>query len=136
MDTTDKQEAERINEVQIAYLIQFRRALEAGALSIREALRRAAMYAGIITTVYWLTHTRAIGLPQLPAMPGVRTSCLSNCLCSWRITELAGNGNWDCDWMLQPADHCPQCLRRNQVFSPLRIRRGIIQPFNPIGLYT
>ena len=127
---------ERANEVQAQFLNRFRRELEAGNLSDKQAIARARMYKGSTTPVFEDGRTAAMGLPPLPAQPAVRTSCHSNCLCHWDINPLDGLGNWDCWWVLARAEHCEQCLNREAAFSPLQIRNGIIQPFNAIGIYT
>lgn len=134
LTATDVQTIERANETQLAYLNRFRR--EITGISAAIAIARAALYAGAITALYWLVFTQAAGLPPLPAMPGVLTSCLTNCKCSWDIQTLAGNGNYDAHWRTSALESCPQCLRREREFNPLQIRNGIIQPFNPVGIYT
>lgn len=134
LSAADLQAIERANETQLAYLNGFRRELE--TMSILAAIARAALYAGAITALFWTIFAQATGMPPLPAQPGVLTSCHTNCKCSWNILTLAGNGNWDCFWEVSAVEHCPECLRREQVFNPLQIRGGIIQVFNPIGIYT
>ncbi len=128
----DQQAIERENERQIAYLNRFRRNLS--ILSPAEIRNRSGLYAGAITTRYWTAHTRAQGL-VLPAMPGVRTSCHSNCKCNWDIRKLSGDGNWDCYWRISAVESCPECLQRQRVFNPLQVRNFIVQPFNPSGIY-
>lgn len=128
-----QQDIERDNEIQLGYLSKFRRELD--GLSNKQAIQRSSLYAGAITSRYWTAHTRALGLPQLPAMPGVRTSCMSNCKCNWNIIPLPGEGNWDCQWRVSAVEHCEECLRRQDIFNPLEIRNGVIQPFNPNGIY-
>lgn len=130
----DLQTIERANETQLAYLNRFRR--EITGISTAIAIARAASYAGAISALFWTVYAAATGMPALPAQPGVLTSCLTNCKCRWNIIPLAGNGNWDCFWEISPVENCPQCLQRERVFSPLQIRNGVIQPFNPVGIYT
>lgn len=135
LSAQDLQAIERANEVQASYLNGFRRALE--GMSAAAMIARAALYAGSITALFWLIASRAMGLPELPAQPGVLTSCHMHCGCGWRIVPLAGDGNYDCTWVVDAAlENCPECLRRAEEFNPLQIRGGIIQPFNPVGLYT
>ncbi len=124
---------QRDNRTQSGYLRRFKRDID--TLTPATALNRATLYTGATTSRYWTAHTRAIGLPLLPAMPGVRTSCGSNCNCNWNIIQLAGLGDWDCQWRVSKSEHCPECLMRQRTFNPLRIRNGIVQPFNPNGLY-
>jgi hypothetical protein len=128
------QAIERANEVQISYLNGFRRAIV--GMTAAGVIARAALYAGAITGLFYATVSRVLGLPDLPAQPGVLTSCLTHCHCRWDIVTLAGNGNWDCYWIIDRAvENCPECIRRSEEFNPLQIRNGIIQPFNPIGIY-
>lgn len=134
LSSEDLQAIERANETQISYLNGFRRVLV--GMSVAGAIARAALYAGAITALFWAATARAMGLPMLPAMPGVLTSCHTNCKCSWDIQPLAGNGNYDCYWRVAPAEHCNECVARQREFNPLQIRNGIIQPFTPVGLYT
>lgn len=134
LTAADLQAIERANETQLAYLNRFRRELT--GLSVAIAIARAALYAGAISALYWLVFTQAMGLPTLPAQPGVLTSCTSQCKCHWGIKKLDGNGNWDCYWRLGEAEHCRECVQREEVFNPLQIRNGIIQVFNPTGIYT
>lgn len=135
IDNLTQQEIQRIerdNEIQSQYLVKFRRELD--AQSEAQALNRSQLYAGAMTPRYWTAHTASMGL-TLPAMPGVRTSCGSNCKCNWDIRQLPGNGNWDCYWRLSAVEHCDECRQRQRVFSPLKIRNGILQAFNPGGIY-
>lgn len=131
----DLRAVERANETQAQYLAAFRRELEAGNLSNAQALARSSLYSTSSTPIFENGYTEAIGLPPLPATPGVGSACRSNCLCSWRIEPLEGNGNWDCYWVLSKAEHCQNCIARSFSFNPLQIRNGIIQPYNPTGLF-
>ena len=90
----------------------------------------AVQYRGVIAPAYSLAQ----GL-ILPAMPGVRTSCHSNCKCNWDIRKLEGEGNWDCHWRISAVESCDECLQRQRVFNPLQVRNFIVQPFDPGGIY-
>lgn len=118
----DFQQIEQDSAIQIDYVNRFRRDIDNHSQPM--ALNRAKMYANATTSRYWTAHTRALGLPLLPAMPGVRTSCGSNCKCNWNIIELPGQGNWDCQWRVAAVEHCEECLRRQRTFNPLEIRNG------------
>lgn len=87
---------------------------------------RAALYAQGIGQSYWKGATRML---PLPAMPRDGTSqCLGNCTCSWEITELDGEGNYDCTWMLGVTEHhCQTCPQRATDWAPLRIRDGRLE---------
>lgn len=84
---------------------------------------RAALYAQGIGQSYWKGATKML---PLPAMPRDGTSqCLGNCTCSWEITELDGDGNYDCTWRLGATErHCQTCPQRAADWAPLRIRDG------------
>jgi len=98
-------------------------------------LARAKQYGeasrGTVSQAYGAT----IGLPNLPAWPGVQTDCYSNCKCDWRIVRLPGNGNWDCYWVISPVENCNTCLARRRAFDPLQIRGGVILPYNTAGIF-
>ena len=87
---------------------------------------RAALYAQGIGQSYWKGVTRML---PLPAMPRDGTSqCLGNCTCSWEITELDGEGNYDCTWTLGVTErHCQTCPQRATDWAPLRIRDGRLE---------
>lgn len=92
-------------------------------------LPRAQMYGASTVTEYW--EGRTSGLP-LPAMPGQQTQCLSNCRCRWEIQWLDKKaGDADAYWMLGNVEadrHCQTCLTRAEMWSPVRIRNGDLQP--------
>ena len=90
LNAEDVQLIERDNQTQLDYLNRYKRDFD--NLSPATALNRATLYSGAVTSRYWTAHTRALGLPLLPAMPGVRTTCGSNCKCNWNIIELPGDG--------------------------------------------
>jgi hypothetical protein len=133
IDAVERQRIETEAQTQIGYLKRFKRDIE--TLSPAQTINRAKSYANATTARYWTAHTRALGLPQLPAMPGVRTTCQSNCKCNWNIIELPGNGNWDLQWRISATESCEECLMRQRTFDPLQIRNGVVQPFNPNGIY-
>ena len=132
LSLSHQQEIERDNEIQLGYLSKFRRELD--ELSPKVAIQRSSLYAGATTVRYWRAHSKALGMPPLPAIPGVSTSCMSNCKCNWNFIQLPGEGNWDCQWRVSAVEHCDECLRRQRVFNPLEIRNGVVQPFNPNGI--
>ena len=128
--------AQRAARRELTYLTEFRKALENGTISEKQALVRVAQYGGGAREQAERGFQDAIGLPALPAQPGVRTQCHKNCKCSWRIDRLPGAGNFNCDWIRSPVDSCDTCKRREQVFNPLQIRNGIIQPYSTSGIYA
>lgn len=132
----DIQSARDAARREFTYLSQFRDELDAGNLSSKQAIARSQMYAGGAREQYERAIQDAIGLPPLPAQPGVRTDCRRNCKCSWDIRQLTGNGNFDCYWKRSPVDSCDTCKRRERAFNPLRIRNGVIQTFPTVGIYS
>lgn len=131
----DRTAIEMMTDEELRFLNKFRREIDNGSVSEAQALARVQQYAGSAVVAGERGYQDAIGLPLLPAQPKVRTACHRNCKCRWRIVKLDGNGNWDCYWQLSPAEHCQTCLTRAERFNPLRIRNGVIQPFNPVGIW-
>jgi hypothetical protein len=129
-----------INE-QLNWLRRFRDTMRSrldsdNPMSEKEIAARTRMYAGASNQTFEGTYQDGLGIPRLPAQPGVRTICLTNCKCDWRINELAGRGNWNCFWILSAVENCPTCLARRRSFSPLRIRNGVIQSYSTAGIYN
>lgn len=85
---------------------------------------RAALYAEGIGQSYWRGATKMLPLPAMPR--DGTTPCLGNCGCSWEITELDGDGNYDCTWAMGPLEHCQICKQRAADWAPYRIRDGRI----------
>ncbi len=110
-------------EAQIGFLNNFATEIQDAAAFQKGWDARAAMYAQGIGQSYWKGATKML---PLPAMPRDGTSqCLTNCTCSWEITELDGDGNYDCYWKLGATErHCQTCPQRAQDWSPLQIRDG------------
>ena len=124
----------------IDFLLRFRDEIQKALddnlpFSDRLIIARARMYSGGAYATAEMAHTATLGMPRLPAYPGVLTGCYSGCKCSWDIRQLPGNGNWDCYWDRSPVDSCDECLARERAFSPLRIREGKILPYSSAGIY-
>lgn len=102
----------------------------------KQMLARAALYAESARATYFRVRGHALGLPPMPFYPGVRTICHVNCKCAWEYVKIAGNGNWDCYWRRSPVDSCATCLARERVAYPLKVRMGVIQPFDATGTMT
>ena len=65
-------------------------------------------------------------MPELPIRPGDgQTECDHWCNCTLGIRHLA-NSDFDVTWDLHPAEHCNDCLTLNKLWTPLRIRNGVI----------
>jgi hypothetical protein len=95
---------------------------------------RAQLYAGAATTTYARVRIAALGLPTLPVYPGEASACAMNCLCFWSLTPLDGAGNFDMFWHRTAEESCPQCQMRERVFNPLRIRNGLVMPYDSRGV--
>lgn len=106
-----------------------------GGISAVGLIARAALYAKTARSLLAVAQTLALGMPILPAYPrDGTTECLGNCVCAWHITKV-GPKDWDCRWVLESDEHCPQCARRSHVWQPLHIRNGIIESFDRTGLF-
>lgn len=123
---------------QLGYLNAWAAELDSGELPSLKALQaRSNMYGSAAEVTQVRALTEAIGMPVLPAYPkDYQTDCRHNCYCHWRIETLDGVGNWDCYWEYDPLrDNCKQCPKRHEVWYPLQIRNGVIQPYNAVGLF-
>lgn len=139
IDNLTQQDLERArlaSRRELTYLAQFRDELDAGNVTEARAIQRSRMYGGGAREQFESAIQDAIGLPQLPAQPGVRTDCRKNCKCSWRIVRLEGTGNYDCFWERSPVDSCDTCRNRERAFNPLRVRNGVVQAFPTSGIYA
>ena len=124
----------RLNE-QMQYARGFRDRLQSVVdsdgveLRLKPIISTSRMYGTSSNATYEIGFQLAIGVPIMPAQPGVRTKCLTKCKCRWVSRKLEGNGNWDFFWRLAPAEHCETCLARARLFNPLQIRNGrIVMP--------
>lgn len=135
LDSQDYQQIEQDNEIHYGYLTKYRR--EFTDLSSAQVLDRSGLYGGAVTGRYWKAFTKSLGMPPLPAMPSILCTCKNRCKCHWNFIQLPGQGNWDCQWRVtENVIHCDECSQRQRTFNPLQIRNGIVQPFNPNGIYA
>lgn len=120
---------------QMSYLNRFAATLAPPTpFSESAVVNRVRLYAGAAWNTYAETFTQALGLPALPFYPCDGTSsCAQNDKCFWRIIKLGGDGNWDVYWNRSIEESCPECIIRERVCNPLRIRNGIILPFDATG---
>lgn len=119
----DKQIADQV-AAQRQYLRAFRDEIKASGEWKPAWNSRAQMYAQSVKAAYWTAKTRGYALPALPG--DGTTQCLTNCGCAWEINDLAGEGNADCYWRRSKDDSCQTCIEREQQWSPLRIRDGVV----------
>lgn len=109
---------------QLAYLKAFRDEIKAAGEWSNTWSPRAQMYAQSIKAAYW--NAKTLGWP-LPDVPGSGTTqCKVNCGCAWEIDELEGDGNADAYWRRAKDDSCQTCIEREQQWSPLQIRGGVV----------
>lgn len=88
----------------------------------KTALLRIGKYAA--SAFHTGSATIAVQLPPLPIYPGDWSlACNGFCKCYLKIDDL-GSGNYDVWWKLGIAEHCPDCERLAQTWSPLKIRSG------------
>jgi len=112
-------------------------AIVGGALlSVGTLLTRALAYAKTAQSFLMVAYTLAQGLPILPAYPRDGTSeCHYNDRCRWIIRKV-GPQSWDCYWDVDfLAESCATCIQRGEVWNPLRIVDGVIQPYDQTGLF-
>lgn len=106
---------------QYEYMQRFSDDIAAGRLSQAQIEQRMRLYFNSATQAYERGKARSAGL-VLPQYPGDgRTQCRTNCKCEWDIQET--DEAWDCYWRLNPAEHCPDCIRNSQTWNPLRITK-------------
>jgi hypothetical protein len=97
---------------------------------------RTKLYALSSSASYQRGYTDRLRIPPLPSYPkDGTTACIVGCACEWEFEQLAGFGNWNLTWIVRPVEHCPHCTLRGMEWNPLRIREGIILPYNPLGLF-
>lgn len=142
-NVTSEQVARAMSTVedQYAYLERWEQELQNTEITPEmsdKIARRASLYANASEATFDEGYYGAIGMPPLPAYPrDGSTDCLTNCKCSWVIRTIDENrGDWDCTWKMGNAEHCPQCRQRARVWSPLKIRGGVIVPYNRGGLFS
>lgn len=109
---------------QLSFLEQFGVVIQEADAFMPGWQARAAMYARSIQVPYWKGATRLL---PLPAMPGEGTDCLTNCKCSWEVSQLEGDNNYDAYWRRSVDDSCATCRQRELSWSPVRIRGGELQ---------
>lgn len=120
-------------------------ALAAGEWDNRWAAR-ARLYGRSIGDPWWAGRTLALPLPAMPR--DGTTQCLNNCQCRWEVVVVASGQrydlwrdadfvqlqgvppgdllNVDAYWTLGPVEHCQTCVARARLWSPLRIRDGVL----------
>jgi hypothetical protein len=105
---------------QYRYLNGFYEAVAAGDLTPAQIGARAELYINSATQSIERGRARGLGAPELPAWPADGSSeCLASCRCFWSIEET--DTEWLATWTLTPAEHCPTCLERAQIWNPLLI---------------
>jgi hypothetical protein len=127
VDTLSPQARAKVTEdlaAQLRWLEKFGVEIQDGAQWERGWSYRAASYANSLKIPFWRGETRML---PLPAMPAQGTQCHGNCGCSWEIDEQPGDGNADAYWRRAKDDSCQTCIQREQDWSPVKIRGGVLQ---------
>lgn len=85
-------------------------------------MARSKMYARSTQAEFWRSAI-AVELPQVPR--DGNTQCLTNCQCRLKFDYVRDdNGKitavlvW---WNVRPAEHCPDCLKLQREWNPLRV---------------
>ena len=123
--------------VQLGFLANFAMVVNAAGPRLREYgsqfASRARLYTSAIKVAYWQGDIiRQVGRPlPLPAMPAQGTQCGNNCGCEWRILAISKeDGDFDCFWTRGKDDSCQTCIEREGMWSPVRVRGGMLQAGN------
>ena len=104
---------------QYRYLDRLVAQTAAGEVSPARLIQRSMMYLNSSREALFRAMGRARGIEtgEAPAHPGDgSTQCLTNCLCAW-VYQRRGN-EWNLFWTLSPAEHCPTCLERAEIWNP------------------
>lgn len=132
----DAADFDRLNariQGQWEYLNNWRDELRSGMIFRDD---RARLYVNAGKSSLQEAFAAQIGLPPMPVYPGERSECQTNCKCTWRYERLPGNGNWNCTWILRPAEHCPNCMARADLWNPIQVRGGVLGPYSTIGVFA
>lgn len=106
-------------------------------VSAASLLTRALKYAQTAQSFLMVAYTLAMGMPLLPAYPKDWTSeCKSGDRCRWIIKKVGPN-SWDCYWEIDfGAESCITCVNRWETWYPLKIVDGVIESYDPTGLFV
>lgn len=113
------------------FLQNFARQIETdkAAWDVEKVVKRLLNYRGSAKPLISKTQRRAAKRPDLPFDPADRTLCYNECKCHWGewVVLDAEEGDYDVPWVVRiGVEHCPTCIVRAEVCSPLQIRGGII----------
>jgi hypothetical protein len=107
---------------QYRYIDNFARDIDAGKLSEGQVRTRARMYIESSTQAFERTRAASQGVPSLPQYPGDgRTVCRANCQCHLNYKEQ--EEHWEVTWVLGEAEHCPDCVRLSEEWTPLVVAK-------------
>jgi hypothetical protein len=131
----DRELLARQLDAQLGYFRQFAASMRPPTPT-RVPLARLNLYAGAGRATYYRALVAHLGMPELPAVPADGSaSCNVSDKCTIEILVLDGDGNWDVLWTRHVDESCPQCVRRAEVWRPLKIRAGVIQPYDSTNLF-
>jgi hypothetical protein len=107
---------------QYRYVHDFGTAIESGKLSEGQVRARTRMYINGSTRAFERAKSDSLGLPPLRQYPGDgRTVCLTNCQCHPNYKEQ--EEHWEVTWVLGEAEHCPDCVRLSEEWTPLVVAK-------------
>lgn len=76
---------------------------------------RSKLYGNNATASFW----RGVVSGRLPQVPrDGQTQCKMNCQCELRVEDGDKPNTLHVYWDLNPAEHCPDCVRLNQEWNP------------------
>jgi len=102
---------------QYRYMNDFAAQIARGDLSAAQIEARMKLYFNSSTQAYERGQSASVGL-SLPQYPGDgQTQCRTNCKCEWVHVEF--DDRIESTWTLNPAEHCPDCVRNSQTWNPL-----------------
>jgi len=101
---------------QYSFLQNFAERIADGKYSERQISAISQLYIEGSSSAFEIGNARAHGSLSLPQHPGDgKTQCLTNCKCHWQIRDTGGA--WSCVWVLNVAEHCPDCLANASKWS-------------------
>lgn len=135
LTSADKARLDLLVDIQLSYFNAFASQEQPPSPS-KVPLSRLNLYAGAGRATYYRILVAHLGLPELPAVPADGSaSCNVSDKCTIEILRLDGDGNWDVLWTRHVDESCPQCVRRAEIWRPLKIRAGVILPYDATNLF-
>lgn len=115
MTLADRQALSALIGQQWAYVDNFVIQAAAGGLTAGQIESRAVMYGAAGHAAAEAGRMASYTGFRAPVMPGVGTICLTNCRCSWSITET--EDGWRARWVRHATDSCETCISRELQYG-------------------